>query len=290
MLGKLTTININEMSIELKKEEMGIEFLRIFAKFNEEIVRELYFHTDSLKKSIVSFLVCKEFREMPIFLSEANIDYNEFRIRSKDDNGNGDYIQLLHEKIYSDYYQLLEIYLAEVFKCLYWFFPLALADDTNPRKLSNVYFDDLFGKIDILAVRQRLVENKVKDLIQTGNIIKSIGKLKGLFGVDAGVCKEDLDRLFIYAQKRHLFVHDRGLVNRKYLNNIGNNGLTADSQIGERLQLTSEDVNDMGNFILEKIGRIIHNTLTLKIEDLFLNYEKRYLKRSVRGSKVTDSP
>lgn len=120
-------------------------------------------------------------------------------------------------------------------------------DDPNNAEpiLKSPDLKDFFGKqvIDIQTIGDHGYDlsKSMGDIIFRGRRLDSLSVIKSVFKslFDSSDVQVALGDLRLLNQRRHLFIHNRGIVDADYLRNSGDN-----SPIGKRLTVRSDDIKD----------------------------------------------
>lgn len=157
------------------------------------------------------------------------------------------------EKCYINYYQAFEVFVGNIFKVIFWHFPIFLGQK------QSIDTQELFMSENILVVRNKLIEDRVKELIQTNNIKQVIIKLKDIFGIKLNNLKDDLDKLVIASHTRNLLIHNEGIVNNVFLKGLVNNKIKLDYQAGDKILISEKMLRDYNEYYNKMIKLLFEN-------------------------------
>ncbi|MBM6995994.1 hypothetical protein IM700_010085 [Paenibacillus sp. DXFW5] len=165
------------------------------------------------------------------------------------------------ERCYISYYQAYEVYVSNLMKIVFWFFPEFFNDK------SNIDIKDIFNSDSILTVRNKLIDQKVKDTIQTNNISQLIKKFKDLFGVEIKIAKENLDYLIVASNTRNLLIHNNGIVNNIYIQNLNSSRISSSYHNGDKVIISEKDLRDCNKFF-NKIVEETNSSMVSQMEQI----------------------
>lgn len=146
-------------------------------------------------------------------------------------------------------------------KIVFWFFPEFFNDK------SNIDIKDIFNSDSILTVRNKLIDQKVKDTIQTNNISQLIKKFKDLFGVEIKIAKENLDYLIVASNTRNLLIHNNGIVNNIYIQNLNSSRISSSYHNGDKVIISEKDLRDCNKFF-NKIVEETNSSMVSQMEQI----------------------
>ena len=131
-----------------------------------------------------------------------------------------------------------------------------LSDSKNEISLSKL-FDNNYNIND---VRDFIISQKVKKIIQSNNIIDTIKKIERIFSINFEITKESIDNLFVSSLNRNLLTHNNGIVNEIYLEQLIHKGinsgdLTKGDKIINTIIKSSFDDYENQSEIAEKIQK-----------------------------------
>jgi hypothetical protein len=179
---------------------------------------------------------------------------------------NKKYEDILIERLYVDNYFFFEETISECLKTLYNFYPKFL----NKTEIV-VDFDDLYEQDKIEFIRQNVIDNKVKSMIQSSNTFSILKKFNSIFGIEVNIDTKTLNQLFIISQNRNLLVHNKGIVSNIYLWELKNKKIKSELNLGEYILNEFDDHNGIRES-WKIIKSIIYNiTNEIKKNEIRLN-------------------
>lgn len=130
----------------LSEDELRLVYIESilpnFISFQDEIIRNQRFVIHTNRVNVLAKQSIDVMQSYPNWCGES---YDEIVKQCQEVLDNDDaYIRELNRKVYVDYYQILEIFMARCFDILYWVFPRTLLGGPEQRVLSGVVFDDQF--------------------------------------------------------------------------------------------------------------------------------------------------
>lgn len=147
----------------------------------------------------------------------------------------------------------------------------------NNKTLGGVNFEDIFINNDILHARKRVIERKVKEIIQSNTITQILARFKEIFGITPDIAPDDLRNLITIANNRHLLLHNDGIVTNIYIQNLKANSIESQYKVGDCIRLTEKDVR-IANTLIERVGRNIYDRLVRQIEQVMYYAKEKYGK------------
>jgi hypothetical protein len=168
-------------------------------------------------------------------------------------NNNRSYDDLLMEKLVINNYYHFEEFISKCYITIYKYFPKYLLSEEI-----TVNFEDLFEQNDISFVRNRIINKKVKSIVQSSNVYTLIKKLDTIFSIKIGLEKNRLDQLFVISQKRNVIIHNRGIINGIYLNELRKYSIEPELAEGEYVlrRISDKEIKEMFLYIFEIIQLI----------------------------------
>lgn len=169
------------------------------------------------------------------------------------------------ELIYKTHYQNFEEYIYKIIFSIYTFYPEFIKKDSEQIIMN---YDSVFSTKNIDDLKNSIIEKRVKDLIQSNNIVNLLKKMKSLFGVDLELEISELNFLFVTAQNRNILSHNGGIINSIYINELNKNKIKSRYKLGENI---IENINIELNEIednISNIGEKIFNKLSQKINQI----------------------
>ena len=221
--------------------------------------------TDNLKEQIKKILIESSsnktnFKEAIDKISQDGFFYEEDFYKY----GNM-HLKMLSEKCYIHIYQAFEVFLAECFACLFWFFPLFMVK-------ASVDIRDIFSNDNILTLRRNVIEQRVKETVQSNNIKNIILKFRDVFGVKISIPEDDLKSIIVISNNRHLLLHNQGIVNNSYMQNLKYEGIDSEYKIGDKILFNLKDQSQCSDQ-LDKAVDTIYDSITSQIPQI-----ENYLK------------
>jgi len=178
----------------------------------------------------------------------------------------------IKEKSYIDMYNSFEAFISKCFCCVYYFFPYFLVDSKDKRV--TVHFDDIFNNTDIEICKTRIIEQKVKDIIQSSTIRNAVEKLS-TYGAKIPLLKSDLDTITLISNNRHILIHNNGVVNNIYIQNLLKEQITPLYAIEEDISEKLSEVITPHSKHLEKIGKSIFESLSSEIKGIYYYHKSK---------------
>ncbi|RED42766.1 hypothetical protein DFQ10_108173 [Winogradskyella eximia] len=244
------------------KEELYSDLNQNYIDAKEQRTIDLHFAIVSLSQR--NFSVCMMIQDQKMqddSTEEIKNMISTYNESSKELEKNGiDFIKVLFSRSYINSYQIFEEFCYQNLLSLYLKLPTFLKKEEI-----NVTFKDLFMQDDINVIRQNIIEKKIKSIIQGSNIYAIIKKFKTIFGIDINIEKKLIDKLFIISLKRNLLVHNKGIVNSIYLNEIERFNLKSKLILGDYIlkDINSfSDLNETNNLIDNIIDSISETMLS----------------------------
>jgi len=117
---------------------------------------------------------------------------------------------------------------------------------------------DGFGRNHCRSHKRKAKEPAKAENISFQNISGAKGKLKKLFGVDitAGLAAEDWDHVVLCFQKRHVFEHNKGVIDQAYVDKSGD----PSAVVSRKLEIASSEVEELVT-ILDRMANHINNKI-----------------------------
>lgn len=172
------------------------------------------------------------------------------------------YEDIIAEKIVIDTYSSLEKFLSECFFTIYFCFPKFLGES------KTIPITELFIDGDIELCKRHIIEQEVKSLIQSNNIIKTLENfdkkfdIKNIKPLSDG---EDAKALLEIAWVRNIIIHNNGRINQVYIYDVN------------KILGSSKYHFSIGDSVLEKIDDVVDDIKRISgkicedLENLLLN-------------------
>lgn len=172
------------------------------------------------------------------------------------------YFDILLEKQYIDSYQNLEYFIFDTLYSIYYNFPQFLKDkdskiNTNIEKI----FQDNF---DIEITRRNILEEKIQSKMRV-NIIELINFIEKKFQLKI-ISLINKKALFIISQNRNIIIHNNGIINNQYIQNLNKEQIKSNYKLGQKIQIN--------NKIQEDADCVIRETIKVIEKQIELNFEK----------------
>ncbi|MDU9049053.1 MAG: hypothetical protein Q3M30_09385 [Candidatus Electrothrix sp. Rat3] len=243
------------------------EIRRAANDFKQRLEQQRFFQVQNklLKKlheevKIIGYCNSKEIREL-------SLEYEDF-YRKLSESGRT-YENIVEEKNLIDTYSAFEKFLFDCFYSIYDCFPKFLGDKVSV----NIY--DLFIDENVLLCKKNIIELKVKNLIQSNNIITILSEFKKGFSIktiDDCISDNEKNILCELSLVRNLVIHNNGVVNRIHIEQIKKflkenvkysfrEGETVFNKLGDLVQ----DLKDISTVTCERLtDAIIDDSIRLQ--------------------------
>jgi len=195
-------------------------------------------------------------------VKELSLEYDYFYSRLSESGRS--YENIVEEKNLTDTYSAFEKFLFDCFCSIYAFFPKYLGNEVS------INTSDLFIDENIELCKKNIIESKVKNLIQSNNIMEILKEFKK-FGIkdkeiETYVSKDEKHILYEISLVRNIVIHNNSIVNRIYMEQIrkffkGRPRYPFDEgdTVLERLEDLVQDLKDISTRVCEKIANAIIN-------------------------------
>ncbi|OQX28294.1 MAG: hypothetical protein BWK80_00765 [Desulfobacteraceae bacterium IS3] len=201
-------------------------------------------------------------------VKELSLEYEDFYWKLK---GSGrSYENILEEKNLTDTYSAFEKFLFDCFCSIYAFFPKYLGNQVN------INTSDLFIAENIELCKKNIIESKVKNFIQSNNIMEIINGFRKEFSIkniESCVSEDEKNILCEISLIRNLVIHNNSIVNRIYI-----------EQLKKFLKDKVKYQFDEGDTVLNKLEDLVQDIKDIstrvceKIADAIINDSKRLEK------------
>lgn len=188
---------------------------------------------------------------------EYDLNYNKLRESGRT------YEHIIQEKSLVDTYSAFEKFLFDCFCSIYDIFPKYLGNQIT------VNTADLFISENIELCKKNIIESKVKNLIQSNNIMEILNGFKKDFSIkniESCVSDEEKNILYEISLVRNIVIHNNSMVNRIYMEQIrkffkGGPRYPFDEEdtVLEKLEDLVQDLKDISTRVCEKIANALIN-------------------------------
>jgi len=189
-------------------------------------------------------------------VEELSLKYEDL-YRQLSESGRS-YENIVEEKNLIDTYSAFEKFLFDCFCAIYTFFPKYIGDKVS------VNISDLFIDENIELCKKNIIELKVKNFIQSNNIIDILNGFRKEFSLKTikdAVSEDERNILYEISLIRNLIIHNNSIVNRVYKEQIKklpqdkvkyqfNEGDT----VLDKLEYIVQDIKDTATKVCEKIA------------------------------------
>lgn len=193
------------------------------------------------------------------------VEYAKSKKRLEDDGY--DFLKILYEKVYVDAYQAFEQYLFDCYKNIYMLCPKFLFKS----QAISFYYDDIFENNNIEICREKIIDRKVKGIIQSNNIDIVLKTFKE-FGVKIEIPPNFLESIFVFSKNRNVFTHNNGIINNIYIEDLKKNKILSMYKINDSLkEKIIQEIND-GNKTVDYISKYLYEKIKSKqIVNYYIN-------------------
>jgi len=227
---------------------LQISNYRLYNAYTDEIINNL--KEDHLTEALKS-----NFNEIESFKSTRE----EMKNQSKS------YTIINNDLVYKLHFQFFEEFLSEIVYFCLKTFPQFLY---NVDQKNDLPYDRIFdNNSSIESIQDYVISSKVKNIIQSNNIIDIILKIEKLFSIKFNISRETLDTLFISSANRNIMTHNNGIVNEVYL------GLMKSRKIKTNLIKGNSIFQNLG----QDLGRNNQETIADIIVESFVRDSKRLI-------------
>ncbi len=168
---------------------------------------------------------------------------------------------------YTTFYQNFEEFIHSFLICFFSRIPVFLNKESNQ---ISIEIELVFSKQNIEEFRTELIEKKVKEIIQSNSIYKLIKKIEKIFGIDFEFTSENIRNLITFSQNRNILIHNSGIINSIYLNELNRYNIKTDYNLGYNLIDSIEfELEKMQNEI-ETIVKKLSEKLIEKTEQIII--------------------
>jgi len=145
-------------------------------------------------------------------IQNLSLEYEDFYQKLR---GSGrSYENIVNEKSLVDTYSALENFLFDCFYTLYKLFPKYLGTEVT------ISVSDLFIHENLEMCKKNFIENKVKSIIQSNNILAILNLLKKDFGLNITLDENDKFTLYEISLIRNVVIHNNSIINRIYIDQV----------------------------------------------------------------------
>jgi len=194
-------------------------------------------------------------------VEELSLEYEDF-YRKLRESGRS-YENIVEEKNLIDTYSAFEKFLFDCFCSIYVFFPKYLGNQVN------INTSDLFINENIELCKKNIIELKVKNFIQSNNIMDVLNGFRKEFSVktiENCVSEEEKNILCEIFLVRNLVIHNNGIVNRihieqleKFLKGKIKYEFAENDIVFSKLEDLVQDIKGTSTKLCEKISNAIIN-------------------------------
>ena len=180
------------------------------------------------------------------------------------------YSWVIYEKLFIDLYQSFESLLFNQLKIICISMPNLFFDEE--KKITATY-EDIFLNRNIKFLKEIIVEQKIKELIQSNNTYNLFKKIENRLGIKLKIPEKLLEEIYVASKKRNILVHNNGIINNIYIKELKKYGISSEYQINDSIkERIKTEYNKMRNIIVE-IADIFHNSITKNLKQI-INYSK----------------
>ena len=141
------------------------------------------------------------------------------------------YEEILNEKIYIDAYRIFEEFIYQLIKSMLLLMPKFLVNKQGKNKM-QIQYDEIFENDNIELCRERIIERTAKEIIQNSNINDIMDWIGKRFGIQISLSDKNIKSLFVISKRRNILIHNNGIVNGIYLNDLKQFGIKPKYKIG----------------------------------------------------------
>ncbi len=173
------------------------------------------------------------------------------------------YENIVGEKNLTDTYSAFEKFLFDCFCSIYTFFPKFLGDQVN------INTSDLFIDENIELCKKNIIESKVKNFIQSNNIMQILKGFKKEFAIkDIETCVSEDEKNILYeiSLVRNLVIHNNSMVNRihieqvrKFFKNKVRYPFDEGDTVLKKLEDLVQDIKEISTRVCEKTANALIN-------------------------------
>jgi len=265
-------IDINKLTEEQLQKHFNLAIMKAGLRFRHALKENILFQRHMYKSQYIASAMIR-MGEDQFNSSCPGFDFNS----TKKDfiNDTEKYFNILNAKVYIDDYSNFESLISEIMSIIYWFFPKFLVNSEKFNSIINVPYEEIFINNNIELARKTIIELKIKDIIQGSNIKEIINKFKTLFGVKIDIDEDKIKRLITISNNRNILVHNKGYINKIYVNILKINNINPEFDIDNELVIDyTKYQND--SKLLEEIGECIFSHIAENIKQIQHYYTNKF--------------
>jgi hypothetical protein len=122
-------------------------------------------------------------------------------------------------------------------------------------------YNIIFKESDIESLKRKIIEKKVKSIIQSNNIKKIINKFAYVFDIDITIAKEDIDSLFLASRIRNVLSHNNGKINSMFLSDLNKENIQTNYNLNDRIKINDDDIRTVQKLVKSVSIIITKNTI-----------------------------
>lgn len=143
----------------------------------------------------------------------------------------------LFQLIFCAEYETFETFLCQLYAIFAYCVPQAwIGREAAEQKALSV--KDLLGSSSLAELRLTLAENRAAEFVRSESINNMLDKLSAKFKEKPNLVAQDVQDIRVYSAMRNCFVHNRGVVDRSYIEILKQIGIKARPTVGDTLEVT----------------------------------------------------
>lgn len=251
------------------KTNFEIDILHSYIEYQDKIIEQLNYHRYILSLSIVEEKIMMT-GNLSNYLSDLELE--GFNAAKKIlEKGDKRLDKVTDEFIYRNYFQIYEEFIASQLYILFKYYPKFIKKDNEN---IQVLYSSIFDNDSVEEIKNNIIEKKIKELIQSNNIINILKKFKSIFGIDIKLEVEESDFLTIFSLKRNLLTHNNGRVNTIYLNELKKLNIETNLSLNDYVFTNNSEKKVLDNLL--KISEKIRKSIIKNENQLNKYHEKIY--------------
>jgi hypothetical protein len=183
--------------------------------------------------------------------------YNEHKNELEQSYKNS--IDYINEMSYKDCFQAFEEFLYDIFLVLFQNYPIYIYREKSSK--TELDYNIIFKESDIESLKRKIIEKKVKSIIQSNNIKKIINKFAYVFDIDITIAKEDIDSLFLASRIRNVLSHNNGKINSMFLSDLNKENIQTNYNLNDRIKINDDDIRTVQKLVKSVSIIITKNTI-----------------------------
>ena len=162
--------------------------------------------------------------------------------------------KVIIEKTFIDKYQVFESLIYDLIFLLYQNFPNFL---NNGDASTSISIKDIYSKDNIEDLRNIVIENRTRHIIQFNSIKSVLHQIEKIFGIKLNISKDDLNQIYLISRLRNLITHNKSILNETVLKELLRENISIILTVGQDIIPYVQDNDEIFSNVLFSVGNEI---------------------------------